>query len=106
MKLDLRDGHVLVLLSRRNLLALLHKLHLRGSARTLVCGDNNVNSEPTGDAVLVVQVEDDAQHYGTRLAPPGAMHPATERALAAELAQRAGRKAVRSSAIRPPEKHH
>lgn len=106
MKLDLHDDIVLVVLSRRNLLALLHKLHLPGSARTLICGDNNLNGEPARDLVLVVQVEDDEQHYGTRLEPPGPMHPATERALALEQAQRARRPAVRSRSISDSETLH
>lgn len=62
---------VTVVVSRRNVLALLHKLDMEGSARTLVKDD------PTGR--LILQVEDDQEHYATRPeGAPGEMHPATE----------------------------
>lgn len=78
MKLDLRGSQVNVVLSRRNVLSLLHKLEMRGSARTLTGGDNYVNGEPVDDLLLVLQVEEDNVHYGSRPAPPGRMHPSTE----------------------------
>jgi hypothetical protein len=78
MRLDLRGNRVSVVLSRRNVLSLLHKLEMPGSARTLTGADNYVNGEPVDDLLLVVQVEEDAPHYGSRLAPPGPMHPLTE----------------------------
>ena len=59
-----------VYLSRRNLLALLTKLDMPGSARTIVWHDEfSVTSEP------------DDVHYSheSRLGcPPGVMHPQTE----------------------------
>jgi hypothetical protein len=61
-----------VTLSRRNLLALLHKLEMSGSARTLVSEDC-----PEG-LVLVVRSEEDDEHYGARSLPPGPLHPSTE----------------------------
>lgn len=63
-----------VTLSQRNLLTLLHKLDLPGSARTLKT-DSNV---PAG-CRLRVRAEDDRKHYQQRgWPPPGVMHPATE----------------------------
>lgn len=62
-----------VTLSKRNLLALLTKLEMAGSARTIV----SYNTEPDG-WVLVVRAESDEEHYSTRTFPPGPMHPHTE----------------------------
>jgi hypothetical protein len=59
-----------VALCRRNLLALLHKLDMPGSARTLYA------DMPDGSR-LVVTCEDDAEHYAGRV-PPGPLHPVTE----------------------------
>ena len=53
-----------IVLSRRNLLTLLHKLEKPGSARTLV--------KPDG---TIVSVETDEEHYGNRPYAPG---PATD----------------------------
>ena len=61
-----------VTLSRRNLLALLHKLEMEGSARTLISSDCPPGLE------LVVRAEDDEVHYQDRDEPPGPMHPKTE----------------------------
>jgi hypothetical protein len=61
-----------ITLSRRNLLALLQKLEMEGSARTLVSDDCPEGLE------LVVRAEDDEQHYRSRAVPPGPMHPRTE----------------------------
>lgn len=58
-----------VKLSRRNILSLLHKLHMPGSARTII--------KPVGDIDVAVIVEPDDEHYGNRV--PGPMHPETER---------------------------
>lgn len=63
MRLD-PDGSIV--LSRRNVLALLHKLDKVGSARTLI--------SPGG--AFVLKVEDDAEHYGDRV--PGVMTEDTE----------------------------
>lgn len=85
------ERRVEVTLSRRNLLALLHKLDLPGSTRQL---ENNYSyedgvetpaepevqqmSEPPR-TTLVLRCEDDAEHYAKRPDRPGPMHPATER---------------------------
>ena len=59
-----------IILSRRNLLALLHKLEMEGSARTII---------HTGWKVVV---EEDGVHYIGRPEPPGPMHPSTEEFIA------------------------
>lgn len=59
------DGETLVL-SERNLLALLSKLYTDGSSCEL-------------EGPIKVRAENDAQHYGRR--SPGALHPSTERIL-------------------------
>lgn len=66
-----------VTLSRRNLLALLHKLEMPGSARTILSMDNE---EPGW--TLIVRSEDDEEHYGSRGFGPGPMHPMTELSIA------------------------
>jgi hypothetical protein len=55
---------VWVVLSKRNLLALLSKLEMPGSAQTIEMEGVYVSSEP------------DAEHYGDRV--PGEMHPFTQ----------------------------
>ncbi|KAB2850607.1 MAG: hypothetical protein F9K44_04385 [Hyphomicrobiaceae bacterium] len=60
-------------LSRRNLLALLHKLEMPGSARTLMTDYDC----PEGWS-LVVRSEPDDEHYGARAEPPGPLHPMSE----------------------------
>lgn len=76
-----------VVLSERNLLALLHKLYMEGSARELQSNDVLALA---GDGELghlapkqrfSVKVESDQEHYGCREFPPGPMHPETERIL-------------------------
>ena len=62
-----------VTLSRRNLLALLHKLEMPGSARTLM-----TDYDCPDGWVLAVRSEPDDEHYGQRLAPPGPLHPASK----------------------------
>ena len=52
------DG--IIILSRRNLLALLHKLDKPGSSRTLIAPHR----------AFVITVEEDAQHYANREAGP------------------------------------
>lgn len=69
MLITIGAGFSQVKLSRRNLLSLLHKLDMPGSARTLV-------KTMTNGHVLYVEAEEDAGHYGD--AKPGPMHPATE----------------------------
>lgn len=79
-----------VTLSRRNLLTLLHKLDMPGSARQIEnndCFEDGAQTpwypgEEAGSLLprttLVLRCEDDAEHYGRRPAGPGLMHPATE----------------------------
>lgn len=80
-----------VTLSRRNLLALLHKLDMPGSKRQIEnndCWEDGVQTPWTAAEVaasdlpqtlLVLRCEDDDEHYGNRPVGPGPMHPATER---------------------------
>jgi hypothetical protein len=70
---------VVVTLSRRNLLSLLHKLEMRGSRRTIANNDAYVDGVAAAGLLLVLQAEDDESHYGARIAPPGPVHPATQR---------------------------
>jgi len=58
-----------ITLSRRNLLSLLHKLEMPGSARTIV------KYSEDGEEVYVI-AETDEIVYADR--PPGNMHPETE----------------------------
>lgn len=69
MRID-NNGHIV--LSRRNLLALLHKLDKSGSSRTLVKSCDN--------GVLIVRAEDDSEHYGDK--KPGQMTSDTENFIA------------------------
>jgi hypothetical protein len=80
-----------VILSRRNLLTLLHKLDMPGSMRQIEnndCWEDGVQTPfyPGGEesnelprTTLVLRCEDDEEHYTKRPAGPGLMHPATER---------------------------
>lgn len=74
------DGQmtVVVSLSRRNLLALLHKLDLPGSGRLLYTINCEREGKLADDLLLVVRPEDDLEHYGRRGFGPGPMHPLTE----------------------------
>lgn len=68
-------------LSRRNLLTLLHKLDMPGSARTIT----NRYIYADGilvDGICVIKAEDDFEHYGERSEGPGAMHPDSEEFIA------------------------
>lgn len=78
-----------VTLSRRNLLALLHKLDVPGSARMITNGDCWEDGKQTpwpdegGDSslpqtLLVLRCENDTEHYATRHEAPGRMRPDTE----------------------------
>lgn len=87
MRLEVQNGAVAtVALSRRNLLSLLHKLDMEGSARTLVTNDVSDDRGLAGILMLRVVAEDDDEHYGGRDHPPGEMHPQTEAFLAAREA--------------------
>lgn len=77
----IRQTIVRVAFSRRNLLALLQKLSMPGSARTLVSSNGFRDGEMADDLILVVSAEEDGPHYSARGFPPGAMHPATEQFL-------------------------
>lgn len=61
-----REGNI-VYLSKRNLLALLHKVDIPGSLKTIVSRDG-----------FAVVAEPDDTHYAGREEPPGPMHPQTE----------------------------
>jgi len=84
-----RERQIEVTLSRRNLLALLHKLDTPGSARTIFNGDSWEDGVPTpwpGKAdepalpptLLILRCEDDFEHYAARPQPPGEMRADTE----------------------------
>ncbi len=80
-----KGGHAaVVILSRRNLLTLLHKLDMPGSLRMFMNGDCWVDGEQvepgveTGRWLLVLRCEDDLEHYARRKDGPGPMHPDTE----------------------------
>jgi hypothetical protein len=84
------ERRVIVTLSRRNLLALLQKLDMDGSFRQIENNDCYEDGQRTpwdpGEELLselaktklVLRSEDDAEHYASRPAAPGPMHPATE----------------------------
>lgn len=73
-----RPNAALVVLSRRNLLALLHKLDMPGSLRTLTNSDVEIEGEYAEGFVFCLQAESDGEHYAKRPDAPGAMHPLTE----------------------------
>ena len=84
------ERRVEVTLSRRNLLALIHKLDMPGSRRQIEnndCFEDGVQTpwfpgeEQLSElprTTLVLRCEDDGEHYGKRAAGPGLMHPETE----------------------------
>ena len=86
-----RERTIEVVLSRRNLLSLLAKLEMPGSARTISNNDGREDGVPTPLSAdeaessalpvttLVLRCEDDVEHYARRATPPGEMHPLTER---------------------------
>lgn len=70
MRLDQTPlGEIKIALSRRNILALLHKLDWEGSART-------IQKECDNGMLLTLVAEDDDEHYGDD--EPGIMHDVTE----------------------------
>lgn len=87
MRLDLHRSAVVVTLSRRNLLTLLHKLERGTSACTLVSGNAYRDRVEVDDVQLVVTAERDELHYAHRDAP-GTVHPLEETYLAADDAVR------------------
>jgi len=67
-----------VVLSRRNLLALLHKLDMEGSARTLHNNDSYIEGNQSSH-LLILKCEDDDEHYAKRESGViGVMHADTE----------------------------
>jgi hypothetical protein len=89
--MNLEHGRqVEVVLSRRNLLTLLHKLDMPGSARMIANGDCwedgartplspvELTQSDLPRTTLVLRCEDDAEHYAARPDGPGVMHPLTE----------------------------
>lgn len=92
MKLQLFESEhqttVIVTLSRRNLLALLHKLEMPGSARLLLTDNCERQGKLVDDLCLVLHVEDDLEHYGRRGYGPGAMHPVTKVFIAATASRK------------------
>lgn len=73
-------GHlkIEVILSRRNLLALLHKLDMPDSNREITNNDVRVNGNLATDVMMHLKCENDDEHYAKRVTPPGEMHPDTE----------------------------
>lgn len=78
MRLELDHG-IVIILSRRNLHALLIKLDSPGSTCTLVGTDARIDGKPTA-VIFGARAEPDHIHYRDR--PAGAMHPDTEARLA------------------------
>ena len=70
---------VTVTLSRRNLLALLHKLEAPRPFRWLENGDCWIDGRqaPYPAVQLVLRCEEDDEHYARRGFPPGPMSPET-----------------------------
>ena len=73
-----RPGAAFVTLSRRNLLALLHKLDMPGSLRAFYNTDVEIDGVYATGFAFRVSAEDDDEHYAQRPGPPGPMIPATE----------------------------
>lgn len=85
MRLELRTGDettVRVTVSRRNRLSLLQKLAMSGSARTIASAHGYRDGQLVDDLILILEAEEDEEHYGQRGFPPGPMHPRTEQFLA------------------------
>lgn len=78
MRLDISDSRLVLTLSRRNLLALLHKLDWPESAREISGGDSYFDGVPIAFR-FAVRCEDDAEHYAKRPEAPGLMHPESEK---------------------------
>lgn len=78
---ETKKRQISVILSERNLRALLSKVHDPDSARTITT--YNVYEDWTWpkDLLLVVSVESDAQHYAGRTDGPGPMSNKTENAI-------------------------
>lgn len=72
MRIEVAGNRIHVWLSERNLLALLTKLSLAGSVRSIV-----MDYDADGIALMVTS-ETDEVHYGNRDYPPGRMIGVTE----------------------------
>lgn len=77
MRLAIDDTQITVTLSRRNLLALLHKLDWPLSHRRLESSNAYMDGREISLSFAVCAEDDDA-HYDDRTEPAGAMHPLTE----------------------------
>lgn len=101
MKLQLFDKDdqttVVVTLSQRNLLTLLHKLTLPWSLRMLYTQYCERDGRLDDDLLLVVRVEDDEEHYGKRGFGPGPMLAATEMFIAAAKSANGGNSRAESA---------
>jgi hypothetical protein len=73
-----RPHAAVVTLSRRNLLALLHKLDAPGLFRAIANTDVEIDGAFAPGFAFGIAVEDDGEHYARRADPPGPMHPRTE----------------------------
>lgn len=83
MSSDFTDAtDVRVVLSRKNLLALLHKLDMPGSGREIHNDFCFVNGEEDRSIKLILNCEDDDEHYAHasrgEFTMAGTMHPDTE----------------------------
>lgn len=70
MDAEVSNTFIRVTLSRRNLLALLHKLEMAGSHRM-------IGKELANGLTLTIKAEEDEESYQER--EPGRMHPETEK---------------------------
>ena len=77
MRLDINHAAVVVTLSKRNLLTLLHKVDDPLSTRMLVGGYTYLDGGFFDGIELVVRCEPDNAHYADREAP-GPVHPRAE----------------------------
>lgn len=72
---------IVVRLSQRNILALLHKLVLPGSAREIIKWSEDQSGVGLPSEQVAIRVATDDEVYGVRR--PGEMHPDTERFVSA-----------------------
>lgn len=75
---DGRPENVVVALSRRNLLALLHKIERPGFAGGIFNHDVEIDGDFSPGVGFLVLSEDDIDHYSQRPDPPGQMRSQTE----------------------------
>jgi hypothetical protein len=77
----------IVVLSERNLLSLLHKLVMPGSAREIIKWSEDQSGVGLPSEQIAIRVSTDEEVYGERR--PGEMHPDTERFVASLRVQMA-----------------